>query len=480
MTRKLLIQSIALALATGGIAACGGGGGGGDGTPTGASTTTVGTITGFGSIYVNGVEYETDSATFDIDDDQSLTEADLEVGMKVKVEGTVNADGVTGTATSVFYDDDVEGPIDDGSLSDDPSTNPPSYTFTIFGLQVLVEAGNTTFEDTTYTTLTDADIVEVSGYFDGTQVVATHIEKQDDLDDEFEVKGTVTTYNAGIDITVELQNGALVTATIDANTELDFSGDPTGQFVEIEMNASLVALEIEIDDEDLLDDDDEDVSIQGVLAGDATSGWFISGVEINFDDAEFEPASLEDNLVAGLALEVEGDMVGGVLIADEVEAADGDIEIEGEAGLVTGDTKVGSVEVLLGAAGSVTVNTDTGTMIHDDGVALNLSDLGSCVAFEVEAYQDDLGDLVATSVECDNSLDEYSIEGPVDSYDRASGAVTVLGANYTVVDGLTSFDEGSLSYTAFFDALDDGGAGIGVEIEDTDGDGVAEEAEIED
>lgn len=92
------------------IAGCSGDSGiGGTAGIGGSGYISSGTITGFGSIFVNGVEFETSSSTFDVDDDNSLSESDLAIGMRVVVTGSVNADGITGTATSVTYDDDLEG-----------------------------------------------------------------------------------------------------------------------------------------------------------------------------------------------------------------------------------------------------------------------------------------------------------------------------------------------------------------------------------
>ena len=39
--------------------------------------------------------------------------------MVVKVEGSVNADGLTGTAFSVSYDDDVEGGVENLTATDE-------------------------------------------------------------------------------------------------------------------------------------------------------------------------------------------------------------------------------------------------------------------------------------------------------------------------------------------------------------------------
>ena len=54
------------------------------------SSTTVGTITGFGSVFINGVEYETDSSEISTDDNDNASESDLQVGMIVSLTGSVN------------------------------------------------------------------------------------------------------------------------------------------------------------------------------------------------------------------------------------------------------------------------------------------------------------------------------------------------------------------------------------------------------
>ena len=104
MNKSILHSAITAAMAIS-IAACSSGsdvaGIGGSGiTPTGITSS--GTITGFGSIIVNGVKFETSTSTFSIDDSPSGSQDDLAVGMRVTVNGTVNSDGVNGTATSVI------------------------------------------------------------------------------------------------------------------------------------------------------------------------------------------------------------------------------------------------------------------------------------------------------------------------------------------------------------------------------------------
>ena len=80
--------------------------------PTTTITETTGVITGFGSVFINGVEYETDSTTVTTDDNDGASETDLQVGMVVSLSGEVNEDGATGNANTIHYDEQLKGPIE--------------------------------------------------------------------------------------------------------------------------------------------------------------------------------------------------------------------------------------------------------------------------------------------------------------------------------------------------------------------------------
>ena len=138
------------------VVACGGGGGGGVAGIDRLGVTT-GTINGFGSIIVNGVEYETNAADFDIDDGPG-SQSELKVGQQVTIQWDSSDDGVTRNAQSVSYDDLLEGPID--------SIDPGAQTLVILGQVVIVDAA-TSFDDEIVprdlTGLELDDVVEVSG-----------------------------------------------------------------------------------------------------------------------------------------------------------------------------------------------------------------------------------------------------------------------------------------------------------------------------
>ena len=477
--RTTLATSIALILATGGLTACGGGGGGGD---TASSKTLVGTISGFGSVYVNGIKMETDNNTrYRVDDDDAFDDDALGVGMKVRVVGTIDADSGTGRADYIEYDDDVEGPIENLN-----SISATEKTFEVFGLQVLADANSTVYDDgASFDSLANGQNVEVSGYFDGTYLVASRIEFEDILDEDFEAKGIVTDYDpVAQKIILELANGSTIDVFFNNATELDIPADPTGLFGEIEFIESggdYIALKIEVDDDDLLDDDDEDVSVYGVISQNE-GDWTINGIPFLVNsDTEYEPGSLEDNLEDGLVVKIEGDLLNGVLIAEEIESEQGDIEIEAPVlSREFTDEKNGTITLDVGND-TITVTTNNGTQFEDDDVmdfdddgSFNLSELNPGDFLEIEAYRNDVGDLVATSVERDDDDEDVEVEGPVDSYSDEVGnlSITVLGVSWSVEPGITDFDSG------FFGAIT---MGSYVSLKDmSPADGIADELELED
>ncbi len=157
------------------FAACGGGGTGEGGA---TAITSRGRITGFGSVFVNGVEFETTQNI--IVDGVFATEADLSLGMVVTVEGLVNPDGVTGIANEIIFDGELKGPIADVPIADPDNIR---KAFTVLGQTVTVEKNETVFDDVdpsfTFETIAQGDLLEVSGFLDTNGVLsATYIEKK--------------------------------------------------------------------------------------------------------------------------------------------------------------------------------------------------------------------------------------------------------------------------------------------------------------
>jgi hypothetical protein len=179
------------------LLACGGGSGGStvagiDGTGVSSpAVVAVGAITGFGSVFVNGVEFSTTGSTISING-QTGTEQSLKVGEVVHVSGTIASGGTTGTAKSISYDDNITGVI--------TAINVTQNTLAVMGQAVSVSA-STTFDDgsttpPTLATLAVGNTVEVSGYVSAAGVIAASRIERKAAPGSLDVSGVVSTLNA--------------------------------------------------------------------------------------------------------------------------------------------------------------------------------------------------------------------------------------------------------------------------------------------
>ena len=336
MKYSILYSSIIAATVIG-LAACSSGGSDVAGIG-GSGITSTGTITGFGSIYVNDIKFETSSSTFDVDDDPDSTEDALALGMRVTVKGTLNADGVSGTATSVTYDEELKGPVSDITI--DPM-DPDNRTATVLGIDVALNRTTTLF-DTSKSGPGNFDIdsidvgntVEISGYFDSNGVlVATRIELEDKTfninDTTVELKGTIANWDGGAQ-TFKLEGFSSILIDASKGPELeDLSEIADGVVVEVEgtcpdpgtdpICTTIDATRIEGESEGF--DSGGDAEIEGIITRyESVSDFDVNGLLVDASSAELEPASLV--LDKDLFVEVEGTVVNNVLIATKVELED--------------------------------------------------------------------------------------------------------------------------------------------------------------
>ncbi|MCG8091025.1 MAG: DUF5666 domain-containing protein [Candidatus Thiodiazotropha endolucinida] len=485
MTRYKKISCLMVAIATG-LGSCGGGGGGDSSSSSSdSSVTTVGRIDGFGSVYVNGIKFDTSQTSYEVDGEQEYDDSALGLGMVVRVEGQVSDDGTTGIAEHIEYDDDLEGPIDNGSLVPGDTLT----TFTILGMAVLADINETVFDDgASYQGLAEGQELEVSGYFDGRQIIASRIELQSDGEDDFEIKGTVASYDED-GIALVLQNGAIAGPyPLSDQVELEIPEDPVGLFVEVELRDQggiLEAVHIEAEDSDRLEDRDDDISLEGILVVSGDQVYSLDGVEFVVSPTTvYKPSNLEGSLTAGMRLEVEGHMQGEILVAEKVESEGGEIEIEAAVSSVTAtDEKNGTVTLDLGGGRTLMVQFNNATYYKDDSDSdlddddsFNLSELVSGDFIEIEAIQS-AGEVTAVKAKREDEGSDMEIEAPLEAY--ASGtSVTLLGVTFSLdASAEYEIDEESVSMEQFFSELS---VGSTVKLEDEEFDGTIDKVELDD
>lgn len=405
MKLSIISSAILCTLTVTGLVSCGSSGS--DSTTSASTTSTSGVITGFGSVYINGVEYETDNASVTIDGSQSA-ETDLGVGDVCVLQGSVNADGVTGTATAVICTDELEGYVLDVS-----SLTNGIGTMNVMGQTVTITA-DTVFDSDTKASIADLvanDIVEVHGYSDGTgNILATGIETKNAATD-IEVKGLISNLNSNL-MTFNL--GSLL---VDYSSAADVAANLADDlYVEVKTQdplsgLTLIASKVEIEEDGSLDidgEEGEDLEVQGVVSNITATSFDFNGTTVLFASLETGDDFDVESLVEGMIITVEGYIdANGNFVVEEIEE---DHASENEAeGLVTGTTDTTITVSVNSVDMTFTVNNET-RMIdeQDEGVTpvfyFSLTDIAIGDFVEIDYYTDDIsGNKIATKIERDDS-----------------------------------------------------------------------------
>ena len=425
------------------IAACGGGGGGGenvagiDGRGNPAQVVSKGTITGFGSIIVNGVTFDTSNALFGIDG-RGGAQSDLAVGDVVLVEGTINDDGTSPVANTVTFDDVVEGPITDIDAA--------VQTLTVLGQLVRVDA-ETSFDDSISSASIDglnvSDVIEVSGFVlaDGS-ISATRIELKP-AGGELEITGNVSNV---VGTTFEI-NGFVVDFNAAMLENFPAGAPEEGQRVEAKGDSlggagQLIATRVEYKGNDLGDDGDL-AELEGFITRFASATDFdVEGIPvITSAQTVFENGTSAD-LALNRKVEVEGEInAAGALVAANVEIkASGFVRIES----LVEDVQANQLTVL-----GIVINVDESTRYEDKSVeeleSFNLSNVVVGNYVEIRGYED-AGGIVATRLERDDFEGDVALRGFVDSVSDPD--FTILGATVSTDIATTFSDRDGAPLTA--------------------------------
>ena len=302
------------------LVACGGGGSGstdGGGTPTvSAQSYLTGRITGFGSVIVNGVRLDDSGADIRDDDGTRRGSDDLRLGMVVEVKaGRIDDSTSSGDASMIVVRSEIKGPIE--------ALDAAAGTLTVLGQAVKTDAA-TVYEDVAgLGALAVGDLLEVYAVpaSDGS-LLATRIEKKTRLE-HFKLRGTVSGLDttaqtfrigtalisyAGLGTVTGLADGIVVKVKL-ATTPVD------GAWVAVKLRGG--AREIEVEDHD-------ETEVEGIVSGFVSLADFkVGGIPVDASSAtvEFDDGTA-DSVKDGVRVEVEGQVVNGVLIATKVKIED--------------------------------------------------------------------------------------------------------------------------------------------------------------
>jgi hypothetical protein len=430
------------ALSLGILTACGGGSVGvGDQTladggirGTGSS---VGPVSGFGSVFVNGIKFETGGARFVIDDSVSnQSEDSLQKGMILRIEGEWRDDG-TGDAEVVEYDDTFRGKVTNFTGLDLEGAG----DFEILGQTITITPQTVIRLKAGAIDLQPNDFVRVSAWRDGLGYRASLVEVIAESP-EVEIEGPASP--AGASTNTFSINGQLISysETTFQNSELTekeledlISG---GQFVEVEGSLDIPG-EISANKVGLADDrrfrgtNGEDIEITGPV-NDFTGGdtFSINGIPVDIlDDTRFDDLVLAD-LVDGLLVEVEGDVIDGVVQAEEISLRESNAEVKGAINSPDPDAQTFSVGGVLVRVTSQTLITDDEDTIITREVDFNKLTAGTNVEVEGLESRDEQNAafIEALKIEFENQ-NEFELEGKLQSVSQTG---TLIGTTISVLD----------------------------------------------
>lgn len=410
---------------------------------TGGSGASIGPITGFGSVYVNGVRFETNG---DVNsNDGVLKEADLDKGMLLAVEGNWHADG-EGQAQALYYDDTLRGYLEADATWDDVSK-----TGSLVVLKQTIKLDSQTVFGGTLTVdqLLKDSHVRISGWRldDGTfrASYVGNLEFGDYGDNEFEVEGVIT------ELDTDLQQFKIGGLTIRYNSltefdDMDESDLRNDLVVEVEgrsySSGELLATEIEKESKRYKRFAGGDIEFSGTISGDYNETlrqFTLNGLLVQVDDrTDFDDGLRESDLQAGLMIQVEGEFnENGVVLAEEIEPREANAEVEAIVESI--DFEANQMVV-----GGVRVQITSLTMLIDDNDdRMRFEDFRVGDFIEVEGLEttDSQGTLmVAIKIDRDDDVDdEFELEGRVTATDGSS-FIEVLGVRLdidfnTEVDG---------------------------------------------
>lgn len=427
------------------FAGCGGGGSGtalppDDGGGTTAGALSIGTLTGFGSVWVNGTEYDTSAAIFRIDDSPA-SQSDLRVGMVVRVDGSSD----DGTASTVTVEDALKGRVE--QVLD-------ANRMIVMGQTVRID-DQTRFEDGIVPVT--GDFVEVHGLVAGPGVIAAgFIERKAPLP-SFAVKGLVANHDsAARTFTI----GTLRVSYAAGTTLNDMpSGNWNGLAVEVKgatcagnpVCGTLAASKVE--PAGLQSEDSAQTEFEGFVVSLTADGFMLGGQVVVVTPATRFEGGVAADVGVGTKLEVEGSLSAGVLTASKVSLRD-NIRLEGDVASI--DAAAGTFKL----AGLPLVTIAVNSLTQLDHLASSTA-LGLSNHVRVKGHASSGSAVSAIELELRSTAPDGRVvlQGPVTEF-VAGVSVRILGTlvdtSGVANDEFKSHDDMPIGREAFFGAIKPG------------------------
>jgi hypothetical protein len=374
------------------------------------TTNTTGVITGFGSVFVNGVEYETDNSQVSTDDDDSASETDLQVGMVVTLSGTVNDDGTTGDASKIHYEEQLKGPLESIDLI--------ANTMTVLGQNITFD-DLTSLERVVLVELNLGDFLEISGFFDNEgNLYASRIEKEDNVT-TLKVQGKISMLDANAQ-TFKL---AQLTINYSGATFDDFTAQDLADDLAVRVKGDASALVDNVFSISKIkpakkEDDHNDGDkrhLEGIISTfESNANFVVNDITVITDDNTKYEHGTAESLALDVRVKIKGSFnEAGQLLAKEIRIHQrSELKIEGLVQATDLELKTLTVlEVVF----QVSEQTKMEDESDNDERFFDLADLVVGDFVEIKGFVDNDSNHIATKLERKNLNDDDGTElkGPV-------------------------------------------------------------------
>jgi hypothetical protein len=377
----------------------------GSGSPVASGVTSVGPISGFGSVFLGGIEYDTSGAQIHVDD-QSGTESQLSVGHVITLKGTVNDDGKTGKATDIAFVSDLRGRV--------TAIDVANRTFTVLCQTVRVDDSTLFDDDIQPVALAGMQlgvVVQVSGFANAAgELIASRVELAQPAAG-LQVKGTVKALDA-----------VAHTFRINALT-VDYSGvAPSGTLANgndvvvrgsvFALSRALLATQVQIVGAPTAAANDRG-QISGVVTTFTSASDFVVGEQRVLTDASTQLVLHGATLGVNARVDVQGTFnAAGALVARKVEVKPKTLSLV--RGLVDSVSSATASVTVLGVSVAVTSTTSLEDKSSQHVRFFSLADVRTGDYVEVRGTPNDAGTgLVATLVERDKPETRSYVQGLV-------------------------------------------------------------------
>lgn len=417
-----------------------------------------GPVQGFGSIIVNDLTLNVDTAAFEIEGEPAGSggtgQSQLREGQVIVAYGDLDG----GEAETVSYRSDVKGPLIGAPVVADPLTG--RATLNVLGQTVITNSATVYSNGAALDTLADSDQLEVSGNRDASgNLVASFIELKTGLT-EFKVVGTVS--GADPDAKTFSIDGLSVDYASAALYNLD--GDPAdGMIVEVRLEPigfrspdGAIATRVELLGMRDFDEGTE-LNFEGLIDRFASAIDFdVSGQRVITTMVTTYENGTAESLGLNVKVKVEGTIDGaGMLVADKVTIEP--TEAVRAEGTVSGvDPVAGTLSVRVGLTFTVRSSTEFEDEV-DGGLGgdLTLDGLQTGDYVNVRGYLDG-STLVAAEIERNYFNSRFALRAPVRLEEPATGTLSLLGVEVNGQEPDTEFQDASgrsVSQSEFFELV---------------------------